>query len=94
MGLSRSIIFLEFTFLFVTIQEVVCSQKFQEDSNLELTPLGFHLSRLPVDVRIGKLMLFGAIFKCLVTIFSQHSILTKESGLLCIILNSYCQIFL
>lgn len=31
----------------------------------ELTPLGYHLGSLPVDVRIGKLMLFGAIFRCL-----------------------------
>jgi len=30
-----------------------------------LTPLGYHLAQLPVDVRIGKLMLFGAIFRCL-----------------------------
>lgn len=30
-----------------------------------LTPLGYHLASLPVDVRIGKLMLFGAIFCCL-----------------------------
>ena len=27
-----------------------------------LTPLGVHLSRLPVDVHIGKLILLGAIF--------------------------------
>lgn len=31
----------------------------------KLTPLGYHLACLPVDVRIGKLMLFGAIFRCL-----------------------------
>ncbi|XP_055986573.1 putative ATP-dependent RNA helicase DHX57 [Sorex fumeus] len=31
----------------------------------ELTPLGYHLASLPVDVRIGKLMLFGSIFRCL-----------------------------
>lgn len=30
-----------------------------------LTPLGYHLACLPVDVRIGKLMLLGAIFRCL-----------------------------
>uniref|UniRef100_A0A672N0A8 RNA helicase n=1 Tax=Sinocyclocheilus grahami TaxID=75366 RepID=A0A672N0A8_SINGR len=30
-----------------------------------LTPLGWHLACLPVDVRIGKLMLLGAIFRCL-----------------------------
>uniref|UniRef100_A0A0P6K381 Putative ATP-dependent RNA helicase DHX57 n=1 Tax=Heterocephalus glaber TaxID=10181 RepID=A0A0P6K381_HETGA len=31
----------------------------------KLTPLGYHLASLPVDVRIGKLMLFGSIFRCL-----------------------------
>lgn len=30
-----------------------------------LTPLGHHLAALPVNVRIGKLILFGAIFCCL-----------------------------
>jgi len=30
--------------------------------NEELTPLGTHLSTLPVDARIGKLILFGAMF--------------------------------
>ncbi|ENN82303.1 hypothetical protein YQE_01321, partial [Dendroctonus ponderosae] len=29
-----------------------------------LTPLGHHLASLPVDVRIGKLMLYGAMFGC------------------------------
>ena len=35
------------------------------DSETELTPLGWHLAGLPVDVRIGKVLLFGAIFRCL-----------------------------
>lgn len=29
-----------------------------------LTALGHHLAALPVDVRVGKLMLYGAIFSC------------------------------
>ena len=29
-----------------------------------LTPLGFHLATLPVDVRIGKMLIYGAIFGC------------------------------
>lgn len=28
-----------------------------------LTPLGSHLSSLPVDVHVGKMILFGAIFR-------------------------------
>ena len=31
----------------------------------ELTALGLHLSHLPVDPRIGKMMIMGAIFGCL-----------------------------
>ncbi|KAL6067310.1 DEAH (Asp-Glu-Ala-Asp/His) box polypeptide 57 [Balamuthia mandrillaris] len=31
----------------------------------ELTPLGYHLATLPVEPRIGKMMLFGAIFGCI-----------------------------
>ena len=34
-------------------------------SDEALTPLGWHLACLPVDVRIGKLMLLGTIFRCL-----------------------------
>ena len=31
----------------------------------ELTPLGLHLAELPVDARLGKMMLYGAMFSCL-----------------------------
>eukprot|EP01050_Picozoa_sp_SAG11_P011792 SAG11_NODE_1273_length_5332_cov_9.483088_6_plen_263_part_00 len=31
----------------------------------ELTPLGLHLASLPVDPKIGKLLLLGAVFQCL-----------------------------
>ena len=31
----------------------------------ELTPLGYHLANLPVSPRIGKIILFAAIFSCL-----------------------------
>ncbi|KAM6460944.1 putative ATP-dependent RNA helicase DHX57 isoform 2-T2 [Liasis olivaceus] len=34
-------------------------------SDENLTPLGHHLASLPVDVRVGKLMLLGTIFRCL-----------------------------
>ena len=30
-----------------------------------LTPLGLHLATLPVSVRVGKMLIFGAIFGCL-----------------------------
>jgi HrpA-like RNA helicase len=30
-----------------------------------LTPLGRHLAKLPVDVRLAKMLIFGALFRCL-----------------------------
>ncbi|KAK1168498.1 ATP-dependent DNA/RNA helicase DHX36 [Acipenser oxyrinchus oxyrinchus] len=35
------------------------------DKNEDLTPLGFHLARLPVEPHIGKMILFGALLSCL-----------------------------
>ncbi|XP_067851023.1 ATP-dependent DNA/RNA helicase DHX36 [Heptranchias perlo] len=35
------------------------------DRNEELTPLGVHLARLPVEPHIGKMILFGALLCCL-----------------------------
>ena len=36
------------------------------DADEQLTPLGFHLSKLPMDPQLGKMILLGAIFSCLV----------------------------
>ena len=33
------------------------------DKDERLTPLGSHLASLPVDVHVGKMILFGAIFR-------------------------------
>ncbi|CAM9664605.1 unnamed protein product, partial [Hapterophycus canaliculatus] len=35
-----------------------------EDGKPVLTALGFHLATLPVEPRVGKMMLYGAIFGC------------------------------
>ncbi|KAG8429744.1 hypothetical protein GDO86_019335, partial [Hymenochirus boettgeri] len=35
------------------------------DKREQLTPLGFHLARLPVEPHIGKMILFGALLCCL-----------------------------
>lgn len=37
-----------------------------------LTPLGHHLAALPVHARIGKMLLFGAIFGYLEPVVSQE----------------------
>ncbi|CAD6260852.1 unnamed protein product [Miscanthus lutarioriparius] len=48
----------------------------------ELSPLGYHLAKLPVDVVIGKMMLYGAIFGCLSPILSVAAFLSYKSPFL------------
>ncbi|KAM7252349.1 hypothetical protein ACFE04_024232 [Oxalis oulophora] len=45
----------------------------------ELTPLGHHLAKLPVDVLIGKMLLYGGIFGCLSPILSISAFLSDKS---------------
>ncbi|KAJ3159008.1 ATPdependent RNA helicase [Geranomyces michiganensis] len=44
-----------------------------------LTPLGFHLGRLPLDVRIGKLLVFGSIFQCLDPVLTIAAAMSAKS---------------
>lgn len=45
----------------------------------ELTPLGHQLARLPLDVFLGKLILFGTVFKCLDMALTLAAILSSKS---------------
>jgi ATP-dependent RNA helicase DHX29 len=45
----------------------------------ELTPLGKQLSRLPLDVFLGKLLLLGTIFRCLDMALTVAAILSSKS---------------
>ena len=47
-------------FLFVFSQ----ATQLDEEEKPVLTALGFHLATLPVEPRVGKMMLYGAIFGC------------------------------
>ncbi|XP_054728692.1 putative ATP-dependent RNA helicase DHX57 [Anastrepha obliqua] len=49
------------------------------DETQNLTSLGHHLAALPVDVRIGKLMLYGAIFQCLDSVLTIAACLSHKS---------------
>ncbi|MQL79705.1 hypothetical protein Taro_012150 [Colocasia esculenta] len=49
------------------------------ESDEIMTPLGYHLAKLPVDVPIGKMLLYGAIFGCLSPILSIASCLSYKS---------------
>lgn len=42
-----------------------------------LTPLGYHLAHLPVDARVGKLLLFAAILQCLDPILTIAAALVR-----------------
>lgn len=52
------------------------------DDDQELTALGRHLSVLPVDVKIGKLILFGAVFRCLDSVLTIAASLSNKSPFL------------
>lgn len=60
----------------LTLQEV---QALSTDGKESLTPLGSHLANLPVDVHIGKMILFGAIFRCLDPILTIAAALSFKS---------------
>ncbi|XP_029433064.1 ATP-dependent RNA helicase DHX29 [Rhinatrema bivittatum] len=45
----------------------------------KLTPLGQHLAALPVNVKIGKMLIFGAIFGCLDPVATLAATMTEKS---------------
>uniref|UniRef100_UPI00359015E6 putative ATP-dependent RNA helicase DHX57 isoform X2 n=1 Tax=Myxine glutinosa TaxID=7769 RepID=UPI00359015E6 len=49
------------------------------DREEQLTPLGHHLASLPIDVRLGKLMLLGCIFHCLDPVLTIAACLASRS---------------
>ncbi|SCV74256.1 BQ2448_6688 [Microbotryum intermedium] len=44
-----------------------------------LTPLGMHLAMLPLDLRLGKMLVLAAIFKCLDPILTVAAFLSSKS---------------
>ncbi|OAE31756.1 hypothetical protein AXG93_4874s1190 [Marchantia polymorpha subsp. ruderalis] len=49
------------------------------DENENLTSLGYHLANLPVDCRVGKMMLFGAVLGCLGPVLTVAACLSHKS---------------
>jgi HrpA-like RNA helicase len=49
------------------------------DSNMKLTSLGYHLCNLPVDARLGKMIVYSAVFCCLDPVLTMASLLTLNS---------------
>ncbi|PNF38309.1 ATP-dependent RNA helicase DHX36 [Cryptotermes secundus] len=50
------------------------------DADENLTPLGFHLARLPLDPQTGKMILMGALFSCVDPIFSVAASLSFKDA--------------
>ncbi|XP_025027029.1 ATP-dependent RNA helicase DHX29 isoform X2 [Python bivittatus] len=50
-----------------------------ELSEPKLTPLGQHLASLPVNVKIGKMLIFGAVFGCLDPVATLAAVMTEKS---------------
>ncbi|BFI42914.1 ATP-dependent RNA helicase DHX57 [Marchantia polymorpha subsp. ruderalis] len=49
------------------------------DAGENLTPLGHHLVRMPVDARVGKMLLFGCMLKCLDPVLTIAAALSGRS---------------
>ena len=54
-------------------------QALDADRDDKLTPLGYHLAALPVDPRLGKMLLLGAVFRCLNPILTIAASLAYRS---------------
>ncbi|XP_012267368.2 ATP-dependent DNA/RNA helicase DHX36 [Athalia rosae] len=53
------------------------------DDEEQLTPLGYHLAKLPLDPRTGKMIILGAIFSCVEPVFSIAASLTYKDAFYC-----------
>ena len=45
----------------------------------KLTPLGYHLAKLPVHVKVGKMLIFGCLFHCLDKVLTIAATLSSKS---------------
>ena len=49
------------------------------DEKEMLTPLGFHLAKMPVgNVRLGKMLVYGVMFRCLTPVLVIAAVLTGK----------------
>lgn len=48
----------------------------------EITPLGIHLARLPLDVKLGKMLIYACLFDCVDPLLTVASTLGGKSPLL------------
>ncbi|CAB0034717.1 unnamed protein product [Trichogramma brassicae] len=53
------------------------------DEKENLTPLGYHLARLPLDPRTGKMIIWAAMFSCIDPVFSIAASLSFKDAFYC-----------
>ncbi|XP_057325710.1 ATP-dependent DNA/RNA helicase DHX36 [Microplitis mediator] len=53
------------------------------DNNETLTPLGYHLARLPLDPRTGKMILWASMFSCVEPVFAIAASLSFKDAFYC-----------
>ncbi|RUP47114.1 hypothetical protein BC936DRAFT_146116 [Jimgerdemannia flammicorona] len=61
------------------LQTLVDVGAIHDGSSSKLTALGKHMATIPADLRISKMLLFGAIFRCLDPILSVAAIMSVKS---------------
>ena len=49
------------------------------DVDVSLNPLGYHLASLPLDVRLGKALIFGALLRCADPVLTIAAALSDRS---------------
>lgn len=53
------------------------------DNEEHLTPLGYHLAKLPLDPRTGKMIMWAALFSCVEPVFAIAASLTFKDAFYC-----------
>lgn len=64
--------------LTISLKLLKCLNALDDDE--KLTPLGYHLAKLPVAPQMGKMLLMGAIFSCLDPILSVAAFLDMKDA--------------
>ncbi|CAK0849769.1 unnamed protein product, partial [Prorocentrum cordatum] len=61
------------------VQSLVSIGALVNAPGLPLTPLGFHLAHMPVDARVGKMLVYGALCCCLAPVLTIAACLSHRS---------------
>lgn len=60
-----------------TLEEIQAIHK--KDDKIELSPLGYHLADLPLDCRLGKILIFACLLRCVESVVTITAFLSQRS---------------